>query len=82
MQPKFTSKRYETRTRKNAMSVINYSNLEDSNFVTFIKINAHKQFTNHFTGMSVHSKRGFVYDIEEEYLGLSGDIGQIIKVMR
>lgn len=32
--------------------------------------------------MSVHSERGLLFDLEDEHLGLPGDLGCLIKTMK
>lgn len=74
MERKIFGKRFKICTRKNAKLVIDYSDSDDSDVETFINIDAHQHFTNYFARMSIHSDRGFVYNMEEDNLGLPEDI--------
>lgn len=82
MEQKIFGKRFKMRTRKNAKLVIDYSDSDDSDVETFINIDAHQHFTNHFSRMSIHSDRGFVYNMEEDNLGLPEDIEWIIMTIK
>lgn len=72
----------KTRAHKNATPVVTFYNDEDSDVEIFINGDGHQRFTNYFSGMSMHSDRDFMFDMEYENLGFLGDIWLLIKAMK
>lgn len=64
--------------KKNSTPFIEYSDPKSSDVETFINSDAHKCFTNYFIAKSVHSKIRFIYNMDDDDLGLPDDFGRII----
>lgn len=55
-----------------------YSNSDTSDIETFVNSDDQKRYTKFFAPRNVLSKRGFIFDVEDEHLGLTGEIRRII----
>lgn len=55
-----------------------YSNSNTSDIETFMNSDDQKRYTKFFAPRNVLSKRGFIFDVEDEHLGLTDEIRCII----
>lgn len=63
---------------KNVFSFIIYSNSNLSDLEILFNSDTQNGFTKIFGGKSINSKRGFIFDIKEEYLGLTSVVRRFI----
>lgn len=82
MEPSYVGGRYKICARKNVTHVVAFSNKEDSDMEVFINGDAHQRFCDYFYGMNVHSESGFLFDLEDEHLGLPVDLEHLVKIMK
>lgn len=68
--------------RNNVTPFIDYSDSDDSNVETFISGDAHQRFIDYLARMSVHSEKGFIYNMDWVNMGVHGDIRRIIKTLK
>lgn len=65
---------------KNSTFVVAFYDEEDSNVEVFG--DAYQRFSDYFSGMGVHSERGFLFDMKDDHLRLPGDLWRLIKTMK
>lgn len=78
MEYKVSAKRYKTCACKNDTLHVDHSDSDSYNDKTFVNCDAQNRYTKTFSTKSIHSERGFVFDMEEEDLVLIDEVGCII----
>lgn len=81
MEPSYDGGRYKICAHKNATYVVAFYDEEDSDVEVFINGDTYQRFSDYFSGMSVHPKRGFLFDMGDEHLRLPRDLRRLIKTM-
>lgn len=73
-------KRIKTCARKNATHYVDCSDSISSYVETLINNNAKQHFIKIFTSNSVNSKRGSIFNMDDDNLGVTDEVGRIITI--